>query len=331
MKNIYYALVTLLFFSLAGCGNIEQNYGNVCVYFAKSTVSASIKSTWFEATPDQSEAKDTVIRQIGLVRSGIREEMDKIDVNVILDWEYANQMMNAVGNPEVEQTEEVLWFKWKKRLPDECYTLDLQNFVIPEGERLVSLPIMLHKDKMASLDPEMEYFISFKLESASVEINQEYGRVLFAVKIEKELLEPVNIAIGKKVSASASSGNYKPEYAVDGIIGGDASRWFPETALTKDHWLEIDLGTVYEICGMRLWTGYGGNFNEPLSHFSFQIWNETLQDWEDVFIETTNSNPKYEKIFRTIQTSKVRLYIFKDAKVRLYEVEVLSRDGGVES
>lgn len=327
MKNTYYALVALLLFSFVGCDNIEQNYGNVRVYFAKNTVSTSIKSTWFEATPDQSEAKDTVIHQIGLVRSGIREEMEKIDVNVVLDWDYAKQMMNAVGNSEVEQTEEVLWFKWKAILPEECYTLDLQNLVIPEGERIVSLPVTLHKDKMASLDPEMEYFLPFKLESASAEINEEYGRALLAVKIEKDLPEPINIAKGKKASASASSGNYKPEKVVDGIIGKDASRWFPEAALTKDHWLEIDLGAVYGICGLQLWTGYGGNFNEPLAHFSFQIWNETLQNWEDIFIETTNDDPRYRKIFRTTQTSKVRLYIYKDSKIRLYEVEILSRDG----
>lgn len=329
MKRVKDILAVITLCALAGCSELETEFGNVRIYFPKDKVFTSVKSTWFEDVPDENEPKDTVVNQIGVVLSGIRNEMPQVDFTVETDIEYARNMIASVGNPTVEQTDEVVWYKWKEILPEDCYTLNLENLFIENGKREAVVPLTLHKEKLAELDPELEYILPLKLTSASVDINKEFGRSMFVVKVEKDLAPAYNIAVGKPVTASASASNMKPENVVDGINNKDNSRWFPEATLTGDHWLEIDLGGKTSVCGLRLWTGWGGTFTDPLAHFSFQIWNDILQDWENVITETSNGNPTYEKLFHSVKTSKVRLYIYKDSKVRLYEVEVLSRSSNL--
>ena len=136
-----------------------------------------------------------------------------------------------------------------------------------------------------------------------------------------------NVALNKPATASSTlSSIYPASFAVDGNNTSDASRWVNTRGLVPAI-LEIDLQASFLISQIKVFTGFAG-YNNPLTNFTFDYWDEDTQSWKTVVTETNNSVSVYSKIFAEVKTNKVRLYInaaSTDNTVRLYEIEVYGR------
>ena len=135
-----------------------------------------------------------------------------------------------------------------------------------------------------------------------------------------------NVALNKPVTASSIlSSTYPASNAVDGNITSDTSRWVNTRGLVPAI-LEIDLQASFLISQIKIFTGFTG-YNNPLTSFTFDYWDENTQNWATVVTETNNSISTYSKSFSEVKTNKVRLYInaTSDNTVRLYELEVYGR------
>ena len=135
-----------------------------------------------------------------------------------------------------------------------------------------------------------------------------------------------NVALNKPATASSIlSSIYPASNAVDGNTTSDTSRWVNTRGLVPAI-LEVDLQVSFLISQIKIFTGYTG-YNNPLTSFTFEYWDENRQSWATVVTETNNSISTYSKSFSEVKTNKVRLYInaTSDNTVRLYELEVYGR------
>ncbi|WP_169558688.1 discoidin domain-containing protein [Myxococcus stipitatus] len=66
---------------------------------------------------------------------------------------------------------------------------------------------------------------------------------------------PVNVTLNKPATASVSQDPFRPEYAVDGDITNDDSRWCPGI-YNPTRLLDIDLQGTFDLVRMELYTGY---------------------------------------------------------------------------
>ncbi len=149
------------------------------------------------------------------------------------------------------------------------------------------------------------------------------GTKIYTNKANLQIMLPSvkNVALNKEVTADSKlKEDYPAEYAVDGNMKDNESRWVSgETAVP--HWLEVDLFDVYEISHLKLYTGWDG-YNKAVEDFVLQAWDGT--EWKDVYSIEGNKNPEFSAGFAPYQTNKVRLYVTKtpENKVRLYELEL---------
>jgi hypothetical protein len=135
-----------------------------------------------------------------------------------------------------------------------------------------------------------------------------------------------NVALNKPATASTIlSSSYLASYAVDGNNTSVTSRWVNERGVVPAI-LEIDLQASFLISQIKIFTGNIG-YNNPITNFTFDYWDENTQSWATVVTETNNSISTYSKSFSEVKTNKVRLYInaTSDNTVRLYELEVYGR------
>lgn len=140
--------------------------------------------------------------------------------------------------------------------------------------------------------------------------------------IEVKVYRNMNVALKKPVTVSSV---YAPQYvgenAVDGILNTSDSnnRWVSQSTNNEPQWIEIDLGTEYEIYSLEFWT----QANYPCADFRLQ--KEVDGEWVDIFSQTGNTNVAYSKTFEVTKASKVRLYFTKgssDGIIRMYEMRV---------
>ncbi len=141
-----------------------------------------------------------------------------------------------------------------------------------------------------------------------------------------------NVALNKSATTSSihSSNLYPGSKAVDGDHSLNiSSRWLSavkpilwSNGVATPQWLEINLGGIYSISAVKIFTGMGGeNYDRPFGDFQFQYWDGSA--WVDILNITGNRNPMYAKTFTAVTTTKVRLYItFAMNIIRLFEIEV---------
>ncbi|WP_158623838.1 discoidin domain-containing protein [Corallococcus llansteffanensis] len=74
----------------------------------------------------------------------------------------------------------------------------------------------------------------------------------------------INVTLNKPATATSSQSPFLPEYAVDGNITDDASRWCPGI-YNATRQLDIDLQGTFDLVRMELYTGFRDT--KPISHF----------------------------------------------------------------
>lgn len=136
----------------------------------------------------------------------------------------------------------------------------------------------------------------------------------------------LNVALNKTATASDFFLTFSAEKAVDGINLIDASRWVPNNA-AGEHWLEINLGSEYEISSYQVFFGAGGKLvptNNP--PYKFQAFVDGA--WLTLDDVPGPIDPDHECIFeKPVKTQKVRLYIPEgnfSERFRLFEIEVIA-------
>ncbi len=149
-------------------------------------------------------------------------------------------------------------------------------------------------------------------------IDEEGGATFSKEMTVSPLLE--NVALGKPVKANAQLNGFGPEKAVDGMISLD-SRWRTPGKNTE-HWLEIDLQGLYDICQIDLYMGDATGF--AVRDFQMEYWADG--QW-NLIPETkfhNNSVTNLSLMFDPIRTDKVRFYSteVEGRGVRIKEIEV---------
>ena len=133
----------------------------------------------------------------------------------------------------------------------------------------------------------------------------------------------VNIAYKKPIVASSEMGDSPAIYAVDGEICDDL-RWRTNVK-DAEHWLEIDLMQVEEICGVEFITGYS-NGGWAVKNMKLQAWDG--EQWVDIPGLSVQENKKTQVNLLTeqpVQTNKVRFYSNDGTRgLRVREIKVLA-------
>ena len=140
-----------------------------------------------------------------------------------------------------------------------------------------------------------------------------------------------NVALGKTVT---TSGNELPTFAGGNLVdgSGDSSSRWSSSVNSGPHWVQIDLGSVYDLSGANLYWESG-----KANAYSLQV-STDQSSWNTVYTNSTHPASITENItFNTTKARYVKLYInsisTKDPlnrvpdwnTVSLYEIQVLAK------
>jgi hypothetical protein len=129
----------------------------------------------------------------------------------------------------------------------------------------------------------------------------------------------------KAVSSAGSSSiqKYPASNAIDGTIS-DASRWVSEP-FERAAWLEINLGTVVQLSGLHLYSGYGSA--DPVEDFTVQFMDQGT--WRDIPSAKITNNTAVALLIPfddtlAVKTDKIRLWITRSHQnvARIKEVVI---------
>ncbi|MCY1076031.1 PKD domain-containing protein [Archangium lansingense] len=100
----------------------------------------------------------------------------------------------------------------------------------------------------------------------------------------------VNVTLNKPATASHYQTDpyvFLPQYAVDGNITSDDSRWCTGEYITTQRYLDVDLQGTFDLHRMEVYTGYQGD--RAISSFALQYHDGT--SWQPIPGSTVTGNP----------------------------------------
>ncbi len=129
-----------------------------------------------------------------------------------------------------------------------------------------------------------------------------------------------NVALRKPVKANTQMNGFGPELAVDGVISLE-SRWRTPSSKTE-HWIEIDLQDMYDICQIDLYMG--DNTGWAVRDFQMEYWANGQWNLIPGTKFHGNSIKDLSLMFDPIRTDKVRFYSTEaeGRGIRMKEIEV---------
>lgn len=112
----------------------------------------------------------------------------------------------------------------------------------------------------------------------------------------------------KSAAASSTLGDLSAAKAIDGKVS-DASRWVSRPS-SDPAWLAVDLGSVHQLSGVHLFSGFGDA--DAISDFKIQFWSGG--EWTDIPSASIRGNKSTALAIPfdqtvTIRTDKLRLWI----------------------
>ena|GEM_PF-1370866 len=117
--------------------------------------------------------------------------------------------------------------------------------------------------------------------------------------------ELINVTLNKPATASSTQGSFLPEYAVDGNITGDDSRWCPGI-YNQTRLLDIDLQGTFDLVRMELYTGFRDT--RPIQ--SYELFYDDGTGWKPLpgASQTGNTSIAVSTTFpQPVTATKVRL------------------------
>lgn len=149
-----------------------------------------------------------------------------------------------------------------------------------------------------------------------------------AVPIAASAAEPVNLALGKPVTASSQNKTWEsPENAVDGKYDGNG---WSSAIRQAENWLQVDLGAEYRIGRWKLAHSGADGSNPGYNNKNFSLLYSTDgEHWETA--DTVTGNPITvegnftDRTFEPVTARYVRYYTQEDARLR--EIEIYAPAG----
>lgn len=129
---------------------------------------------------------------------------------------------------------------------------------------------------------------------------------------------PKNLARNAKTKASSTHQQYKPEFAVDGNIEDDNSRWVAVKA-DGGHWLELTLPAKAAIGSAHVYSGWGEK--TPVRGFVLQYWDGSAFVAIPGAAVRDNDKPALAVTFaKPVETDRIRLTSDDNDLVRVKEL-----------
>ncbi|MFY2563150.1 discoidin domain-containing protein [Corallococcus terminator] len=116
--------------------------------------------------------------------------------------------------------------------------------------------------------------------------------------------ELINVTLNKPATASSTQDEFLPEYAVDGNINADTSRWCPGI-YNQTRLLDIDLQGTFDLVRMELYTG----FRDARAIQSYEMFYDDGTGWKSLpgANQTGNTSVAVSITFpQTVTAKKVR-------------------------
>ncbi|NPC72501.1 hypothetical protein HPP05_22355 [Corallococcus exiguus] len=115
----------------------------------------------------------------------------------------------------------------------------------------------------------------------------------------------INVTLNKPATASSTQGLFLPEYAVDGNITGDDSRWCPGIYIPTRQ-LDIDLQGTFDLVRMELYTGFRDT--KPIQNYELAYDDGTGWKLIPGASQSANTSVAVATTFtQTVMAKKVRL------------------------
>lgn len=270
---------------MAGCDAPEDSWGVEKVVLTKQSLIHTISSSYFTAAPDSSEPVDETIMTANVYHTGVPSENHPVKVTFKADRAYTQQLIDGtIEEPSEAQSLEMEALAGCDLLPEDCYTIPSLEITIPGNGYVGSLPVILHKDKIAALDPFADWVLpAFSIAGADLPVGGSFENFLAVVKTVREIhYEPLpdDLSTGwmnvlRPTDMDGLKNGALPDnnftaikvwsdvnaHKVQWIADGDkntaaaSNRWVPYTqsGATEAPWIEIDLGKTRTIDGIKFY------------------------------------------------------------------------------
>jgi hypothetical protein len=178
-KHIVVAVIATLLLTSCFKENMDS-FGSYYVYMSKDTSYLELKDTLLRQSND-TLAKDSSIKVLGVTRSGIALEYPELTIRLKVDSAYMDSMKmiyNDASIPTASKSSAVLYFKNTIILPTDCYNLD-RTLIIPKDKMTGQIGLRLNLTRIAKLNSKSWLILPLTLVSTSGDtIQQSKKRVM---------------------------------------------------------------------------------------------------------------------------------------------------------
>lgn len=132
---------SILFFSCEE--KLQTEFGNVKVFFSNTSAAMALSDS--VSLVEMASRPDTTVSFIGIYRSGISDTYERLTVSIEIDSAYlADQIAAAQTALPSAMTDLMTRYKNSNALGTSFCSIP-STVVIPEGQRKISVPVVLHK------------------------------------------------------------------------------------------------------------------------------------------------------------------------------------------
>lgn len=168
-KIVLFILVTVVISLFSACQKENMDtFGSYYIYMSKDTSSLVLKDTLYVNGID-TLAKDSVVKTLGVTRSGISPTYPALTVKLKIDSIYMDSLLTIYNNPLIPTTsksDKVLYIKNSILLPTSCYTI-LPELTIKQDERIGLIGLRLNLTKIAKIKTTKDFVLGLTLVSCS--------------------------------------------------------------------------------------------------------------------------------------------------------------------
>jgi hypothetical protein len=149
LKTITLFVVSLLIF--VSCEKkLQTEFGNSNIYFSNISPVMSFKGT--ETLSNISSQADTTVLLVGVYRSGIVDNLQKITITLAIDSAYLQSLIvTAQTALPANMTDMMTKYKSSKALGSSMFSVPA-TVVIPQGERKATVPVTIRKSRVKLYD-----------------------------------------------------------------------------------------------------------------------------------------------------------------------------------
>lgn len=165
--NLTILVMSILLLSSCLKENMDT-FGSYYIYMSKDTASINLKDTLYISNTD-TLAKDLVLNNLGVTRSGLRSTYPRIGVDLLVRPDYLDSLVAIYNNstiPNAAKSDKVLFVGNAVLLPENCYSLNKTCFI--ENNKFTGpVNLTLHLKQIAALTKGTTYVIPIYLANST--------------------------------------------------------------------------------------------------------------------------------------------------------------------